>query len=150
MTNLWPKEFKELELKSAKEILEEQSKFLPDLTKNMVYAEIKNMEAIESILNDHEDNDFKYTYNLKGKYLSNYSYKILSFSNNIRLYPVRITLDENIVKELALKSKNLILNNQHEFESILSKILKSNYLLETVGAIMKYTNANMKTSTQLL
>lgn len=149
MINLWPKEFKELDSKSAKEILDEQSGLLPTLTGDMVYAEINEMNSLEAIINNHNDNDFRYTYNLKGKFLTNYSYKILSFSNNIRLYPVLVTIDENIVKELNFKSNNIILNNQSEFESILGQILQSNYLMETIGAIMKYTNVSVKNSTPL-
>lgn len=149
MINLWPKEFKELEYKSAKEILEEQSNLLPTLTGDMVYAEITEMETLEAFKDSHINNDFRYTYNLKGKFLSNYSYKVLSFSNNIRLYPVKITLDENIARELDIQAKNIIVDDQEEFELILSRVLKSNYLIETVSAIIKYTNVSAKSSTPL-
>lgn len=149
MKSLWPKEFKELEIKSAKEILEEQSEYLLKLTKNMVCGKIIELDILEAITWNHQTDDFKFSFNLEGNYLTNYMFRVFTFSYNIRLYPLKISLDDNIIKELGL-SKNINLKNQEEFENLLSEIFKTTYLIETISAIMSYTKHNMKLSTEIL
>lgn len=40
MRNLWPESFKELDIKSPKEILDEQVALLPTLTGDIVYGQV--------------------------------------------------------------------------------------------------------------
>ena len=74
MKNLWPEEFKPKEIKSVKSVLDEQSKLLPKITGDMVYAKVKTMGRTEAYRTDHK-NDFSYSFYILAKFLEGYSFK---------------------------------------------------------------------------
>ena len=138
MKNLWPEEFKAKEIKSVKSILEEQSKLLPKITGDMVYATVKKLGDVEAIQLDHE-NDFCYSFYLIAKFLRGYSFKVLDFSYPITIYPVKITLDELIAEELQCEQAFEI-KKEEEFVAILIKILNSERILDVIGSIIKLSS----------
>jgi hypothetical protein len=138
MKNLWPEEFKAKEIKSVKGILEEQSKLLPKITGDMVYATLKQMDYIESLKLDHK-NDFSYSFYLAAKFLKGYSFKVFDFSYPITIYPAKITLDELIAEEMQCDDEFSV-NNEDEFISILIKILNSERIKDVIGSIIKLSS----------
>lgn len=139
MKNLWPEEFKPKEIKSAKVILKEQAMLLPKLTGDMVYAEVKKMKKIDAIQAPH-NNDFSYSFYLLGKFLEGYSFKVLDFSYPITMYPVKITLDELIAKEMETKEQ-IEIKDENEFISILGKVLNSDRIKDIVGSIIQLSSS---------
>ncbi|BCS94527.1 hypothetical protein DSLASN_01590 [Desulfoluna limicola] len=139
MENLWPTSFEEINVKPAKQILDEQAVLLPKLTGDMVYAQIAKIDAEMEVFEDHY-NDFCYTFVLKGKFLNNYSFKVFNFSHEIALYPIKIHLDELLAKELNTNISIEIRNEAH-FISILGKTLNSNRIKDVVGSIIKLSSS---------
>ena len=138
MKNLWPEDFKSKEIKSAKAILDEQSKLLPKITGDMVYASVKKMRAIEAIRGDHK-NDFSYSFFLLAKFLEGYSFKVLDFSHPITMYPVKVTLDELIADEVQ-SDQEFEIQNENEFIPILGKVLNSERIKDVVGSIIRLSS----------
>lgn len=138
MKNLWPEDFKSKEIKSAKAILDEQSKLLPKITGDMVYALVKKMRAIEAMRVDHK-NDFSYSFLLLAKFLEGYSFKVLDFSHPITMYPVKVTLDELLADEVQ-SDQEFEIQNENEFISILGKVLTSERIKDVVGSIIRLSS----------
>lgn len=128
MGSLWPETFSEEESRTPKEIIEEQLKYLPRLTKDMVYGELT--EANSGMW------DFGYSFRIRGKFLDNYNFLVLYFYHDLLLYPMKISLDRTIADELGCEAE-IQLNNQDELEGILEKILRSEHVRKVIGIIMK-------------
>lgn len=139
MKNMWPKEFKPNEVKPPKKILDEQSKLLPNLTGDMVYAEIKAMGTVDSIMKGHE-NDFNYSYYLIGKFLKDYSFKLFDFSHSITMYPVKVTIDEEMAKEFNAE-QSMHLDNEEEFINLVGSIFNSGRVKSIIGSIIQISGA---------
>ena len=137
MESLWPELFNEQDIKTPKEILEIQAKFLPKLTKDLVYAEIIEANSINSLFNGY---DFVYKLNVKGKFLDNYKFTILTFGHNVTLYPVKLHLDKDISREVQQEQTLATLENQGEFISLLKSIFNSEKMKIVITAIMKLSN----------
>ena len=136
MKNLWPASFKEHDFEPPKSIFEQQAKLLPKLTGDLVYAEISDLGWPYS----HHDGipgDFAYGFYLKGKFLQNYSYKVLSFGHGITFYPVSLNINSEIRKELDIAQPVVMVESPGELESVLQRVLVSDRLSKVIGAIMK-------------
>jgi CRISPR/Cas system-associated protein Csx1 len=138
MKNLWPEEFKPKEIKSVKAIIDEQSKLLPKITGDLVYANVKKMGLSEAFKGEHV-NDFSYSFYLVAKFLEGYSFKILDFSHPITIYPVKVTLDELIADEIQC-DREFDINNENEFISILGKVVNSDRIKDVVGSIIRLSS----------
>lgn len=141
MKNLWPEQFSENQKVSAKQLFEEQSKLLPAVTGDLVYAEVIELDAIDAIRQD-QQNDFVYSFEIRGKFLNGYRFRVLSFSHDITLYPVLIRIDGELGKELQLEEvygygRSTEIENPEEFEDFLSAVLKSKRIGKVIGSIMK-------------
>ncbi|HCG5490330.1 TPA: hypothetical protein NJ039_004492 [Vibrio parahaemolyticus] len=141
MKNLWPDSFEVKDSKSVKEILDEQSSFLPELTNGMVLAEVKEMSAGDGLFLGH-NNDFNYTYHIKGRFLKKYSFKVLDFSHPITMYPVLVTIDKSISRDLNITVKHTI-QDELEFFAFLERIFKSEKLRDIIASIMKLSPKQM-------
>ncbi len=135
MKNLWPEEFKPNEVNPPKKILDEQSGLLPKLTGDMVYAKVKEMGGVDAIMRGH-NNDFSYSYYLLGKFLKNYSFKVFDFSHSITMYPVDVSIDEEIAKELDAGIDSRI-ENEDEFIRFIGAIFKSERIKSIIGSIIQ-------------
>ena len=74
---------------------------------------------------------------LKGKFLQNYSYKVLSFGHGITFYPVSLNINSEIRKELDIAQPVVMVESPGELESVLQRVLVSDRLSKVIGAIMK-------------
>lgn len=135
MKNLWPEGFKPNEVNPPKKILDEQSKLLPNLTGDMVYAKVKDMNSVDALMKGHV-NDFSYSYFLLGKFLKNYSFKVFDFSHSITMYPVIISVDEEIAKELGTEQDARV-ENEEEFIRIIGSIFNSKRIKTIIGSIIQ-------------
>ncbi|MCK4823090.1 hypothetical protein KA005_45440 [bacterium] len=136
MKNLWPESFKEYDAEPPKVIFEQQAKLLPKLTGDLVYAEVSELSTRESLYDGLRD-DFRYGFYLTGKFLENYSFKVLSFSHDIAFYPAKLNIDSEIKKELGIKSRFVEVESPVELESLLQKFFSSKRLSKVIGSIMK-------------
>jgi hypothetical protein len=101
----------------------------------MVLAMVSRMGNRAAIMNDHE-NDFKFSFLMKGKFLRNYSFKVFDFSHDITMYPIKMSLDELIAHELNV-DESLEIMNEDEFVNILGKILSSERINDIIGSIIR-------------
>ncbi len=138
MKNLWPDSFAENTKPSAKSLLEEQAKLLPKITNGIVFAEVVELDRVESI-REAMYNEFCYRLNIRGKFLEGYSFKVMSFSHDITLYPVEFHLDEQLAEELRIRSafNTKKIDNPEELERFLGMVLTSNRIKNVVGSILK-------------
>lgn len=139
MKSLWPDSFEENSKESAKNLLEEQAKLLSEITKGVVYAEVAEMHPREAALGN-LDQDFKYTFYIRAKFLEEYSFKVLSFCHNITFYPVRMDFDSILAKELKLETEFFSvteIDTPEYLEEIVGKVLSSDRIKEVVGSIIK-------------
>jgi len=137
LESLWPELFNEQDIKTPTEILEIQAKFLPKLTKDMVYAEIVQPNEVHSAFINY---DFLFRLNLKGKFLENYRFTVLTFAHNISFYPVKIQLDKDISVECGMTENRFDLKNEYEFISFLKDVFNSQKMRIVITAIMKLSN----------
>jgi hypothetical protein len=141
MKNLWPEVFTESEKASAKNIIEEQAKLLSKITKGVVFADVEQMDFIEAATNSME-NEFAFEFYIRGKFLEGYRFKVLSFSHDITLYPVKFRVDDFIAKEIGIKNKSYNgyfceVTDQNDLERFLEKVLTSERMKNVIGSILK-------------
>jgi len=141
MKNLWPEQFEENTSPSTKALLEEQSKLLLKLTNGMVDAEVVEQERLDQITTGLQ-NEFAYSFNLLGKFIDNYRFRVLSFAHDITLYPVDFQVDEQIGKELQLSRTTAYgyktrIGEPSEVEDFLASVLNSQRIKNVVGSIIK-------------
>ncbi|MFJ7106178.1 hypothetical protein ACIQU2_00750 [Pseudomonas sp. NPDC098740] len=141
MKNLWPTEFEASDLPSTKELLEEQARLLPQLTNDMVHADIVQLDEIDKIRFG-MSNDFAYRFDIRGKFLKDYRFNLFSFSHDITLFPVTFKLDGKIASEVNAKqgapSTNKILVKDAEgLETLLSQIFGTARLKSVISSIIR-------------
>ena len=141
MKNLWPTEFEANDLPSTKELLEEQAKLLPQLTNDMVHADLIQLEALD-MMQIGLSNDFAYRFDIRGKFLKGYSFNLFSFSHDITLYPVEFKIDEKIGNEIGIKrdpfyGSRITAKDAHQLEKILSDIFSSERLRSVISSIIR-------------
>lgn len=130
MGNLWPAEFKEAEIKTPKEIIEEQIKNLPKLTGDMVYAELVPVKLSGC--------DFAYRFRIRGKFLESYSFLAFTVSHSLVVYPITMDVDTEICEELGLGLDiEIDLDTEEGFLNLFENILKSQRLRKVIEMIMK-------------
>lgn len=112
-TDLWPEDLiGQPEIKAPVTILKEQASLLGKKTKNLIEAEVRPDQEVETpttlerimgqtrprlLLNEGE---FRYDFYLVAKTLG-YRYKLLSIQHDINLYPVAMLPDEDIMMEIS-------------------------------------------------
>jgi hypothetical protein len=138
MTSYWPEEFKPIPTTPPKKILDEQSAFLSNMTDGKVRSTTIKKDAIEAALSKHL-NDFSYSFQVSGATLKNYSFKVFDFSHSITLYPVKITLDEEVQAELG-RDKVIVAEDEADFISIIKLIFNSVRLRKIIGAIIQLSD----------
>jgi len=119
--------------------LEEQAKYLPTLTDGIVAAEVKEISSIEAYTRDSLplNVDFNYRFQLIGKFVKEYRFKVMSFSHDITLYPVSFKVDSEIGKELKLGDGPVLVETPEKLEEFVRSVLTSQRLRTVVGSIMR-------------
>ena len=137
MKNLWPSEFQETDLPSMKSIIEEQLKVLPDITDGMVGGEVVTLD--EGYGDNLLSGDFMYRFSLIGRYLQNYRFRVFSFSHDVSLYPVQVSLDRELHREFQLPTHEnaVTVGSPAEAEKFLGEVFHSDRLKKVIGAILK-------------
>jgi len=138
MKSLWPEEFKEKIAKPAKEILEEQALLLPKITGDMVMARVVSWSPSKKVLSEH-DRDFAFSFQILGKFLKNYSFKVFDFSHDITLYPTTIEFDLPLAKELEIDNV-LEIKDEQQLINLLIKVFSSDRIKEIIGSIIKISS----------
>ncbi|PVZ56603.1 hypothetical protein C9422_18985 [Pseudomonas sp. B1(2018)] len=141
MKNLWPSEFETSDLPSTKELLEEQAKLLPQLTNDMVHADIVQLDEFDMIRYG-LSNDFGYRFDIRGKFLKDYRFNLFSFSHDITLFPVVFKLDEKIATEVVgkqglLPTSKVTIKDAEELENLLSHVFGSARLKSVISSIIR-------------
>jgi hypothetical protein len=136
MDNLWPN-FDEIQkIKTPKEVLEEQGKILPKLTNGYVYSTIDPSTLFNTDFTINTKYDFTYDFNIKGRDVENYKFKLFTIGHTISIYPIRMRLDPEIRKEIGLKNLDVIIDNNNDFVNILREILNSDRLKYVIASII--------------
>lgn len=140
MQNMWPDSFPENDKIAAKNLFEEQAKLLPKLTNGVVFAEVSELDDFDAISSSMR-NDFAYRFDIVGKFLKNYRFKVLTFSHDITLYPVRFRVDENIGAELGIQrgvgGYFTSIDSPELLQAFVAKLLSTDRLKSVVGSILR-------------
>lgn len=137
MKSLWPESFEENPLEPPKALFEEQARLLPKITGEIVFAELVDEIRGGSL---GIPGEFCYRFNIVGKFIGDYRFRVLSFSHNITLYPVKLNLDSELGKELGIEAKaNYLMSIQSpdELKILINAVLKSERILKVIGSIIK-------------
>jgi hypothetical protein len=158
MIDLWPTDIEnsDIELKAPVYILKQQASLLGKKTQNIVTAEVgkpiqsniwvgrkSQIGAMDSPFtslgfSDSVDNTiFFHSFYLVAPAFANYRYELFTIVNDIRLYPVIIYLDEDVLAEIAPSAeKYVVASSEDEFIEILRKILGSQKTKHVIQAIL--------------
>jgi len=148
MENLWPETFHEEgdDFLTPKEILEQQAKMLPKLTGDIVHANIRQIEPMESFELGIEEGHLAYEFKIVGKFLEQYSFRAFVVSHDIGIYPLSIHMEVELAKEVKGQLESVLsqrirqkfsVSNQEEFTGLLGQILKSNRIKKVINSIIK-------------
>jgi len=148
--NLWGElEGIDLQINTPKEILQDQAKFLPKLTKDLLYAEIKELEdkelynSFDYVLDEVDEDDtnpelgFAYKFLLKSRFMDTYRFELFRLHHGIGIYPVMIRLDKDIHQELQLPGTYEEIYSEEAFVKFLSEVLQSTRVKRVIVALMK-------------
>jgi hypothetical protein len=148
MKNFWPAfdEFKHID--TPKTILEEQGGLIEKITTDMVYGEVMEINPTDKeYARTFDNSDFKFAFNIRGKFLENYKFTMLVVSHNIVIYPFSVRLDDTIHSELShefysngmLKSPNSTIVNiesENQFEFMLKSVFNCNHIKNVINSII--------------
>lgn len=137
--NYWG-DFKIEDLKTPKEILKAQGEVLSKLTKDVVYGDVEDLEFGERYDYGIEDEEiFAYKFVIKSKFLEKYKFTMFDVIHDISLFPAKISLDEQITRDLGLQTngKFIIVKSEDEFIKKLKLILTSKRTRFILNALIK-------------
>lgn len=161
MKNLWNKKFEPSKVLKPKEILDEQGKRLLDITDGKILArteeytgpthsyksdglmsEMAGMAVlgardynVQDDLGEIDGSNFSYEFYITSIATPNFKYRVMFVEHDITFYPLSITLDESIAKELECK-QYISCNSENEFLDVLSNILNSNKIESVINALL--------------
>jgi hypothetical protein len=108
MQDLWPDDIAVLDTKPPTTILKEQATLLGEKTKNIITAEVEQIDHMNIFLT-HDENGkdmgkdikikFGYNFYIVAPALGNYRYELFSLYYDIEMYPLYIFPDEDIYIE---------------------------------------------------
>jgi hypothetical protein len=96
MQNLWPPAFKKEIANSPAVILREQATMLGEKTRNLVQGEVVHNEKFQD--------KFSYVFFIVAPTLGHYRYKLLSLEHSIEMYPLKISVEDEILNEISSES----------------------------------------------
>jgi hypothetical protein len=140
MNSLWPKSFAELEVRTPKEIIEAQFKYLPTLTGDKVYGDLFELGEEFASRTFYNSYPFAFRVFLKGKFLKDYSFELFYIAYGITIYPVEVSIDEELSNEINSDvsfSRRYSFGSEEEFVTFLESVFKSERIKKVIGAIMK-------------
>lgn len=139
--NLWPKDLSTTKtINTPKELLEQQAQYLQNQTNKILYANLNNIISSVSKNSSKYNFDFCFEFSINSKKIQNYQFVLFKLQHNIEIYPLNLILDDKIAKELGYEDNELFVNNETEFISKLSSILKSNRVHQIVTNLISLSN----------
>jgi hypothetical protein len=144
MVDLWPADLVQpLEQKAPVTILREQATLLGQKTSNLVEGRV--VEGTTQL-----PGLFVYSFQLIAPVLKNYSYRLFSIRHDINLYPLQVSLDDDLVDEVFGDRKKEILlpdgsesimidrtvSSEEEFLEALSKIFGASKTRHIINALI--------------
>ena len=146
MNSLWDESYKASEIRSPKNILDEQCTYLFDQTNGQIIAKNiimkKNKRDFEyrdiddNIINEITQDDlFLYEFILTSKIIPNYKYRIMTYEYEIPFYPVYVSLDDEISSDINV-SDEINCESEDDFILLLAKILKSKKVNNVISSLL--------------
>lgn len=132
-------------INTPKSILEEQAVYLKEETNKYIYADLERNYMLEKKMEGWLSHDFL----IKGKYMDDFSYKLLSICHPIDLYPVHIIVDQKTYTETAEKlngytilgnSDTFNVNNEEEYILVLKMIFTSKRCKNLITGIISLSS----------
>ncbi len=119
MIDLWPEDIGQIKIKSPIAILKEQAALLGRKTGALLEATAGQ--------GDTPGEDFSYKFCITAPALGLYSHRLFTIEHGIELYPLNITIDDDICREIAPDAKDNLLRIESEeaFLEILRTIFAS-------------------------
>lgn len=163
MSNMWKADFEiDNNIKLPKEIVLEQCNELARITDKKILGIVKpydgptkssySLNLLSTIIKDSnidaqsynvqkdlgeiaKESSFCYEFYITSHNTPKYKYRIMFFTHSISIYPLEITLEESIAKEITLHEDDFIfnVNNEKELLIFLEQILNT----ETVTDVIK-------------
>lgn len=140
--DLWPQELESTKIRPPVSILKEQASLLGQKTKNLVEGLVTITESRENLA---------YSFYLAAPALNNYRYLLFTMHHDIRMYPLYIHVEQEILKEinpdlydswsgltadLLAGSHNEKADNEAEFLELLKKIFSASKTKQLIGAML--------------
>lgn len=165
---MWKFNIEQDSFETPREIVANQCKELSKLTKGKVIARIteyegeyksysnmsnlklmsetvnmmigKNFDVQEALGEESEDEQIVYEFYLTANNTPKYKYRIFFLYHGIMFYPVGISLEKGIAKELGLETE-FLLNTQEDFKECLAQILGSNKVALIIQNLYKMSSS---------
>lgn len=158
MKNLWNKKFEASKVIKPKEILDEQGKKLLELTDGKILARAEEYDGptrsykndgimagisilskkeynVQDDLGEIDGSNFSYEFYITSTATPNFKYRVMFVEHDITFYPLTITLDESIAKELEGK-QYIFCDSENVFLEVLSDILNSDKIESVINALL--------------
>ncbi|MEG0192926.1 MAG: hypothetical protein RR831_02815 [Stenotrophomonas sp.] len=139
MENLWPDSFEESEEISPKRFFDNQAKNLAKITNNLVFAEIEVLDEID--VEQKMRNPFIYSFSIHGRHLRNYKFKVMTFSHDINIFPIKFRIDQELSEELEIPCTPFtpphFVQDAENLEVLARKIFQSRRVRTVVSSIMR-------------
>jgi len=109
-----------------------------DLLSSILYDpeetfDVQNVMGDKAVSDDNYNNKFVYELFITSKKTPKYKYRVLLMYYSIDMYPVGLTIQKDIAKEIEFASEGIQFNDEESFVNGLAKILGSS----TLGSILK-------------
>ncbi len=141
MVDLWPRDIVASETtKSPVNILREQASLLGAKTKNLILAEVVQLEWRR------DRKDFGYIFNIVAPALSSYRYQLLGIYHNVAFYPLEIAVEDEILESIDVQiseGKNSFdVESEEQFLQALKAIFNSEKAKRVITALLSKIEPN--------
>lgn len=144
--NLWGNliDLKE-EFNNPKDILLEQAGFLEKSLDGLIKGKVGSKNVLSDWKDFFEDlkvdTDFNYTLSIYSDYIEKYSYTICEIVYGIKMYPLAILLNEEIIEEMGEEfvvedGDTIVIKNEEMFYQILEKVFNSKEVHEVLRGLI--------------
>ncbi len=139
--DLWPEELEAAKIRPPVSILREQASLLGQKTKNLVEGDVIGIER---------GKDISYSFSLVAPALSGYRYLLFTMSHDIRMYPLSINMEGEILvdvnpelyhgwgvgPDIYASVHNEVAENEAEFLTLLKKIFSATKTKQLIAAML--------------
>lgn len=138
--DMWPNDFTVGINRSPKEIVDQQCSYLERATNAVVYANSYKSKPDPGILIMPGDNSkLWYRMDIRGKYLEDYYFRLISYCHGIELYPCDVMIEKSIADDIKKPTKCSV-KNEDEFVELLKLVIGSERLRNIIGSMIKLSS----------